>query len=155
MNITSIDPEPRSEIDSLCNTVVRSRLEDISPSFFDSMQKGDVLFFDGSHRCFQGSDVTVFFMDILPRLQNGVTVGIQDIFLPFDYPSKWTRRFYNEQYLLGTALLYGPEAFNILFASHFVQHFMQAEISAALPADLLDYLPPLSGGCFWFNLCKD
>ena len=63
------------------------------------------MFVDNSHRSFMKLDVTVFFTEILPRLQPGVLVGIHDIFLPDDYPAHWDVRYYSEQYLLWRVLL--------------------------------------------------
>src|SRR4029450_13895428 len=40
----------------------------------------DVVLYDGSHRVFQNSDTTVFFLEVLPRLAPGVLVHIHDIF---------------------------------------------------------------------------
>jgi Predicted O-methyltransferase len=105
--IVSIDPYPRSEIDSICDEVIRLPLEDAPLSVFDQLQPGDMLFFDGSHRSFQNSDVTVFFTEILPSLKNGVLTGVHDILLPTDYPTDWLDRHYNEQYLLACWLLAG------------------------------------------------
>ena len=51
-SITSIDPEPRAIINSLCDIVVRRRLEDCDLSFFDQLEPGDFPLFDGSHRVF-------------------------------------------------------------------------------------------------------
>lgn len=103
--ITSIDPHPRSEIDQLCDTVCRFRLEDTDLSIFDQLEAGDILVLDGSHRVFQNSDVTVFFLDVLPHLPAGVIVYIDDVYLPYDYPPEWTQRYYSEQYLLAVLLL--------------------------------------------------
>ena len=62
--ITSIDPEPRAGIDSLCQRVIRTGLQDTDLSVFDDLESGDILFFDGSHVVFQDLDVTVFFLEI-------------------------------------------------------------------------------------------
>lgn len=117
--LTSIDPQPRNQIDSLCDTVIRQPLEQADPALFDGLEPGDILFLDSSHRSFQGSDVTVFFLDILPRLKPGVVVHIHDIYLPDDYISGHVHRLWNEQYLLATALLFGEDRFEILFPSWF------------------------------------
>jgi hypothetical protein len=85
-SITSVDPEPRREVDALCQHTIRRPLEEVDVAVFDNLQPGDIVFMDGSHRVFTNSDSTVFFLDILPRLGDGVVVGIHDIFLPFDYP---------------------------------------------------------------------
>lgn len=106
--IVSIDPAPRSEIDALCDRVVRLPLERADPSLFDELEAGDVLFIDNSHCVFTNSDATVFFLEVLPRIKPGVMVHIHDVFWPFDYPSAWSKRYYSEQYLLAAYLLAGP-----------------------------------------------
>jgi hypothetical protein len=120
--ILSLDPTPRVEIDSLCDDVIRMPLELATERITGQVEPGDILFFDGSHRVFQNSDVTVFFLDILPNLKPGVIVHIHDIFLPFDYPKVWRQRYYSEQYMLASWLLAAPSTANILFASAFVGH---------------------------------
>ena len=105
--ILSIDPHPRSEIDAICDRVIRKPLEDTDIRVFDFLKEGDVVFFDGSHRALQNSDATVFLTEVMPRIKPGVLVGIHDIFLPWDYPPEWTRRYYSEQYLLACYLLGG------------------------------------------------
>ncbi|MBX3483203.1 class I SAM-dependent methyltransferase [Phenylobacterium sp.] len=118
--ITSIDPQPRAEIDAICDRVIRKPLEACAPEIFDALQPGDVFFLDSSHRAFQNSDVTVFFLEILPRLKPGVIVHVHDIYLPDDYIAGHVPRMWNEQYLLATALLFGGERFEILFPCWFV-----------------------------------
>jgi Methyltransferase domain len=112
--ITSLDPNPRAEVDALCDRVIRQPLEDLDGKLFDELEAGDILFIDNSHRAFQNSDVTVFFLEILPRLKPGITVHIHDIFLPFDYPPLWSNRHYSEQYLLAAFLLADYDKFEIL-----------------------------------------
>jgi hypothetical protein len=118
--VTSIDPHPRAEIDSLCDRVVRQSLEDCDLTLFDQLEPGDLLFFDGSHRVFTNSDVTAFFFDILPRIRPGVLVHVHDIFLPDDYPPDWNDRLYSEQYLLGGMLLCGAPPFRVVLPNYFV-----------------------------------
>lgn len=105
--LISIDPEPRSEIDALCDRIERKSCEDLPADFFSDVGPGDMIFVDNSHRSFQNSDVTVFFTEILPRLGRGCLYGFHDIYLPWDYPPHWSERFYNEQYLLMTYLAGG------------------------------------------------
>jgi Methyltransferase domain len=112
--ITSIDPAPRAGIDALCSRVIRQPLESVDTGIFEELQAGDVLFIDNSHCVFQNSDVTVFFLDVLPALKPGIYLHIHDIFLPFDYPSIWVDRHYSEQYLLATHLLANPRTEPIL-----------------------------------------
>jgi hypothetical protein len=103
--ITSIDPQPRAEIDLLCDRIIREPLENVGASPFEELESGDVLLLDSSHYVFMNSDVTVFFLDVLPRLREGVLVGVHDVFFPNDYFPDWTSRNYSEQYLLAAYLL--------------------------------------------------
>lgn len=118
--IVSIDPHPRSEVDAICDAVVRQPVEDLAPEYFDSLESGDVLFIDSSHRSFMNSDVTAFYLDILPRLKPGVLIHIHDVFLPYDYPAEWSDRFYNEQYLLACVLLARNPSYEIQLANTFI-----------------------------------
>ena len=112
--IISVDPHPRADVDALCDRVIREPFEDVPPAVFTDLGPGDMLFVDSSHVVFQNSDVTVFFLEVLPRLRAGVTVHVHDIFLPFDYPRLWRDRHYSEQYLLAAYLLGGANRLRVL-----------------------------------------
>ncbi len=150
--LISIDPQPRNQVDALCDQVIREPLERVNVAMFEGLKAGDILFLDSSHRALQGSDVTVFFLEILPRLAPGVIVHLHDIYLPFDYISGHVPRLWNEQYMLATALLFGPQAFEILFPCWYVGR--DAELSAQA-AKLLRKGPlegvDLYGASFWMR----
>jgi hypothetical protein len=118
--IVSIDPHPRAEIDGICDEVIRRCLEDIDPVLFDDLKSGDILMIDNSHYCFQNSDVTVVFLEILPRLKPGVMIYIDDIFLPYDYPPEWKDRYYSEQYLLAVLLLADSSRYEVILPCQFI-----------------------------------
>ncbi|WP_376091277.1 class I SAM-dependent methyltransferase [Roseomonas sp. CCTCC AB2023176] len=152
--IVSLDPNPRADIDAICDEVVREPLEEVAPAFWDEVTAEDIVFFDGSHRAFQNSDVTVFFTEVLPALAVGTLVGIHDIFLPLDYPPVWVERYYNEQYLLACWLLAGERLRVELPVKHCTE-----------TPDLHGVLTPLwskpalagaahIGGCFWFTITE-
>lgn len=128
--ITSIDPRPRYRIDQLCESVVRQPLERVDPAVFDRLEAGDILYMDGSHRVFTNSDVTVFFLEILPRLKPGVLVQLHDIALPYDYPPDWADFYFSEQYMLAASLLAGATDYEVIFPAAFVA--TDAELSAIL-----------------------
>jgi hypothetical protein len=65
------------------------------------------------------SDVTMLFLDVLPRLPAGVIVQVHDITLPCDYPAQWTGRYYSEQYLLAAYLLGRGDALEIVLPCAF------------------------------------
>jgi hypothetical protein len=146
--ILSIDPSPQAEVNALCDTVVRERLEDLDTARFDDLEAGDILFFDGSHHSFMSSDVVVFFLEILPRLRPGVLIHIHDIFLPYDYPPDWVERYYTEQYLLAVALMAPQRDLDIVFPAQFVQR--DQTLSALLAAEVG---PRADGGgaSFWLR----
>lgn len=153
--VVSIDPEPRREVDAICDEVIRDGLETCDLGAFDRLQAGDILFFDGSHRSFMNSDVTVFFIDVLPRLQPGVVVHIHDINLPWDYPESFRDWYWNEQYMLAIYLMMGRDKLNPLFPTTWVTRGM------SLGRDELPYfvdlgspetnLSWLGGGSMWFT----
>ncbi|MBP8247755.1 MAG: class I SAM-dependent methyltransferase [Phenylobacterium sp.] len=150
--LASIDPQPRSEVDGLCDRVIRQPLERVDLTLFSALEAGDILFLDSSHRSFQGSDVTVFFLEILPRLKPGVIVHIHDIYLPDDYLSGHLWRLWNEQYLLATALLFGGDRFEVLFPCWFIGHdpALSAQAKALLQKGPLSRLD-LYGASFWMR----
>jgi hypothetical protein len=90
-------------------------MEDAPMSVFEQLEAGDVLLVDGSHTAFMGSDSVVALIELLPKLAPGVLVGIDDIFLPWDYHPTWTGRWYGEQYILAGFLLGGAAGWQIEF----------------------------------------
>lgn len=148
--LISIDPRPRAEVDALCDEVVRQPLEATDIARLAQLQSGDILFFDGSHRAFMNSDVTVFFLEVLPRLQPGVLVHIHDIELPYDYRPERAHWYYSEQYLLAAQLLAGPR-YRVILPNAYVAH----------EQDLLGIINPLwlqlpgvsfRGSSFWIEI---
>jgi hypothetical protein len=107
--ITSIDPTPRRNIEDVSDEILRRPVETVPLEYFEEIEPGDILFVDNSHRCFTNSDVTVFFVDILPLLNPGTLVHLHDIWLPWDYPADVGQQASSEQYLLTTAMLMGKQ----------------------------------------------
>lgn len=150
--ITSIDPFPRVEMDSLANHVIRTTIDKADMSLFDQLGENDILYVDNSHVCFPNSDVTIFFLDILPRLKKGVIVHVHDIYIPYDYPDFMIQRFYSEQYMLATYLL-NASNYEILMPNYFI--FKDESLSKIL--NPLWQEPTMKqveqhGGSFWFRI---
>jgi len=131
--IIAVDPYAAPDFHALCDEIIPRPLEEVDLALFDQLEAGDVLFVDNSHRVFMNSDVTVVFMDILPRLKPGVLVQIHDIAWPADYPPHWVDKYYSEQYLLGAWLLAGGGRFEVVLPGAFV----------SLDEDLKTVLDPL------------
>ena len=118
--IVSIDPHPRVEVDVIADRVIRAPLESVDLSLLAGLRPGDILFLDGSHRSFMNSDVTVAFLEVLPRLARGVRVHLHDICLPYDYPPGTEDFYYSEQYVLAAYLLGGAAGATVLLPNAFV-----------------------------------
>ncbi len=150
--IVSIDPQPRAEIDALCDEVIRSPFETTDLSVFDTLQPGDIVFIDNSHRALPNSDVTVFFLEAMPRIPAGVLVQIHDIFLPSDYPAEWAPRFYSEQFMLAVFLMGGAQGWQIeLPLFHAATDPGLAAVVAPLVAAAAAGPAHSHGGSFWLR----
>lgn len=150
--IVSIDPNPRSEIDGICDRVIRKPMEKVNVTEIAAMvSPGDVVFVDGSHRSFQGSDVTICFTELLPALPHGVAFGVHDINVPYDYEPSFRDFFYNEQYLLFMYLLAGAHNDLIISPVYFARHH---ERFSAILKDIMESpsIPTANrgGSSFWF-----
>jgi Methyltransferase domain len=149
--IVSVDPEPRRDIDSICDRVLRQPLEEADLGIFAELTAGDVLFMDGTHRVFTNSDATVFFLDVLPELAPGVLVGIHDIHLPDDYRPEHSRRYYSEQYMLAAYLLGEASWLESALPCWYVCHHPQLEglAHSLIPPEFAKRSP--AGVIFWLT----
>ncbi|MGY6560999.1 MAG: class I SAM-dependent methyltransferase [Luteibaculaceae bacterium] len=151
--ITCYDPQPRAEIKDLAAEIHFQALENANLESLLALEKGDILFIDNSHRAFPNSDVTVLFLEVIPRLKKGVLVQIHDIYLPFDYPQEMCNRFYNEQYLLATMLWANPTKYPILLPNFYISK----ETNLCTTVEPIFEHPNLQnverhGGSFWFQI---
>ncbi|HMS68153.1 MAG TPA: class I SAM-dependent methyltransferase [Saprospiraceae bacterium] len=153
MEMISIDPMPRAEIDDLATKVIRAPFENINYDILEALDANDILFVDNSHRILPNSDSMVFFLEILPRLKKGVIVHIHDIYLPYDYPQFMCDRFYSEQYGLAMYLLANPTKFETIFPNYFISE----------DKELADLIAPIwqhanmtgvekHGGSYWLRI---
>lgn len=153
LEITSIDPMPRAEIDKLADIVIRKPFEDIDYSQILTLEAGDILFIDNSHRILPNSDSMVFYMEILPQLAKGVIVHIHDIYLPYDYPQFMCDRFYTEQYGLAMYVMANPNKYKTIFPCYFVSE--DAKLSKQLePIWNHENLKGVErhGGSYWLQI---
>jgi predicted O-methyltransferase YrrM len=150
--IVSIDPEPRAAIDALCDHVERCGLESCDLAIFDQLEAGDIVFMDGSHRSFMNSDVTVFFIDVLPRLKPGVLVHLHDITLPVDYSSGFVKFYWNEQYMLAVYLMGNRARIVPLLPTALItsEPAFAADIAAPF-VETAEAMPWNGGGSMWFT----
>lgn len=153
--IISIDPFPRASIDHLSDTVIRSSLESLKDMQFiiHTLNENDVLFIDNSHRSFANTDVTVFFLELLPYLKKGVIVHVHDVYLPHDYPQFMCDRYYNEQYLLASFLMANPQKYIPVFPCYYISCEQKFKAATQKIWDKINYKDiEHHGGSFWFRI---
>ena len=105
--------------------LVASKLQDVDPALFETLEAGDILFIDSSHVVKAGSDVQTLFANILPRLKVGTLIHFHDISVHFEYPSDWLMqgRGWNEQYFVRTFLQYNSSFRIKLFTPHMIARY--------------------------------
>ncbi len=151
--IISVDPAPRAEIDRLADAIIREPFENTNLDEILSLKENDILFIDNSHRILPNSDATVFFLEVLPKLQKGVIVHIHDVYLPYDYPQVMCNRFYSEQYGLAMYLLADCNKYQPLLPNFFIS---EDEELRKIVEPIWEY-PELKdvekhGGSFWLTI---
>ena len=102
--------------------LIPKRLEELPVSIFKTLNENDILFIDSSHVLKIGGDVKYEYLEILPRLNDGVLIHIHDILLPAEYPRDFVFdlfRFWNEQYLLQAFLIFN-NSYKILWMGKFM-----------------------------------
>jgi hypothetical protein len=149
--VTLVEPHPRVEVLSKLPShweCSYTPLQRAPLSAFESLQKGDVLFYDGSHCCKVASDVNWFFFRILPILAPGVLIHLHDIFLPDEYPESWIferGQTWNEQYCLQAFLMH-----NSRYTVEIANWYLVRKRHAAL-LELYQNVQPVWGVSFWLS----
>lgn len=151
--IISIDPYPRADIDQVSQRIVRRPFEQVGTEWADELEAGDILFIDNSHRALPNSDATVFFLEWLPRLKQGVIVQVHDIYLPWDYPQDMCERGYSEQYVLAAMVMSNPARYRPIFPAFWIaqQRDLQATLAPLWENKNLHGVER-HGGSFWFEI---
>jgi predicted O-methyltransferase YrrM len=150
--IVAIDPAPRADIADLPGVrIVASTLQAAPLSLFDDLAAGDLLFIDSSHILMPGSDVDILLNRVLPALPPGALVHIHDVFLPFDYPSIWGWRAYNEQQ--GIAPLLANGAYRPVFSSAWAERRLADRLSSSV-VPRLPRLPDAIAASLWLEKCR-
>ena len=78
IELSLIEPNPERlynnirETDKKQTRILEKKVQEVEPSFFSSLEAGDILFVDSTHVAKCGSDVNYIFFEILPLLKRGV-----------------------------------------------------------------------------------
>jgi predicted O-methyltransferase YrrM len=140
--ITCVDPEPgrlRSVLrgDEANLTIHEAIMQDLPRDAFTSLAAGDILFIDSSHVLKLGSDVSILFLEVLPRLAPGVVVHVHDIATSFEYPLEWYEegRAWNEAPALRAFLAFN-QAYEILYFCDYMNRFQEEAVARHMPLAL-------------------
>jgi len=139
--------------------LIQQPLEKVDLDVFKSLQANDILFIDSTHVLKIGGDVKYEYLEILPRLQNGVIIHSHDVFFPGEYPKRWmldNRWFWTEQYLLQAFLAFN-NAFEILWAGQYMNRKYPQDLKRVFPSyvdksiDDLKFNAALGAGSLWMR----
>lgn len=132
--------------------IVKSPVQTVPLSLFESLGEGDILFIDSSHVLRIGSDVHYLYLEVLPRLAEGVFVHIHDIFMPAEYPRDWVlkhHRFWTEQYLLQAFLAFNT-SWEVVWAGAYMARKHRPLLSQAFGSHEATTAP----GSFWMRRAR-
>lgn len=152
--VTLVEPYPNPRIFAHLPKTwrhYRSIVQRVDLALFETLEAGDVLFYDGSHCAKVASDVNWFFFRILPRLKPGVIVHLHDISLPHEYPPPWIferGQTWNEQYVLQAFLMHNT-AYRIIIANRYLFLHNGAELEK-----LYGKHQPVWGSSVWLEKSK-
>lgn len=151
--IIAVDPTPRLPVLNLVDQHICATMQSLDIQWWKQWSDRDLLFIDNSHRSLPGSDVTTFFLEVLPELPKGMLLHIHDIYWPYDYPTNMCERGYNEQYLLAQAILLQPERYEIIAANHwFTTDVVWKQTREALWASTTNEKLEKTGCSFWCRI---
>ena len=156
--ITVIEPYPSDYIksqDGRSITLLTKKVQDVPLDLFRELQSGDILFIDSTHMLRQGSDVQYEFLEVLPRLNQGVLVHVHDVSLPKHYPRVYfdNQIYWNEQYLLQAFLAFNSR-FDVIWAGNAMMLAHETEMMEAFPeiSDMRAGYPSSEPTAFWMQV---
>jgi hypothetical protein len=130
--------------------LIRERIEKLEFDWKNELTEGDMLFIDSSHIIRPQGDVVSVYLQIIPKLSQGVYIHVHDIFTPKDYLKNWIIDevcFWNEQYLL-EALLSDTKKYEIVAALNYLKHNHYNALKSVCPYLSTEHEP----GSFYFKV---
>jgi hypothetical protein len=147
-----VDPYPSKTFQKFLNetdaTLIKDKCENLSLDLFLQLKSNDILFIDSTHIVKTSGEVNYLFLEVMPRLNNGIIVHIHDIFLPLEYPEEWIikkHRFWTEQYLLHAFLIYN-NCFEVLWGGSYMHIKYPEKLREVFPIT-----SKVSPGSFWIR----
>jgi len=140
-NMTCIEPYPNDKLRELvAGHRVRLRqceVQDSGLGAFQELSANDVLFIDSSHVSKKDSDVEFLYLEVLPRLRNGVVIHIHDMpfpmpAIPLEHPLFDMYLFWNEAPLVKAFLLFNS-AFQVIQCQSQLHHVKPEILKKLVP----------------------
>ncbi len=153
--VTCIEPFPSAFLrESTAINLLESKLQDVDLELFKELQANDILFIDSTHVLREGNDVQYEYLEILPRLSDGVLVHIHDISLPRRYPRAYFDAgwYWNEQYLLQAFLAFN-DRFEILWPGNYMMTHQAQRMLGIFPEIIAmrEKFPQSEPSAFWIQ----
>jgi hypothetical protein len=157
--LTCVEPFPSQFLRDLAGqgalTLLEQPVQEIPLERFTGLEANDILFIDSTHVLREGSDVQYEYLEVLPRLAQGVHVHVHDISLPRRYPrAYWDGGLYwNEQYLLQAYLVHNARA-EVVWPGNYMMLTDPERMLAVFPeiADMRRAYPQSEPTAFWFKI---
>jgi predicted O-methyltransferase YrrM len=135
VELSCVEPFPSRQLRGLPGITLRvDEVQDVDLATFRELAAGDILFIDSSHVVKIDGDVPYLFLEVLPNLQPGVLIHIDDVHFPYNtpypaehwvlrqssYPPIWPK-YWTEAMLL-QALLCFSDGFRIAMSLPLIRH---------------------------------
>lgn len=128
---TFIDPH-LSQFQTLEGYMIDRVVQSVPLNVFEVLEANDILSVDSSHTASHDGDVNFLLFEVLPILQPGVLIHFHDIHYPFEYPSSWRNRPWNEAFMLRAFLQFNKE-FEIVIWNNFLYREYTSKLEHYLP----------------------
>lgn len=139
--IMCIEPYPYEALFTIPGIeIIKKEVQDVEVSVFEQLDAGDILFIDSSHVVKIDGDVPYLYLEILPRLKEGVIIHIHDIPFPYNVPfpphlwifGQQLPVFWNESMLLQAFLCYN-DLYKILLSTPLLRFYCEDFLRTYMP----------------------
>jgi predicted O-methyltransferase YrrM len=139
--LTCVEPYPNDKLRAFLserNVGLREcEVQDVGFDIFQELTTNDVLFIDSSHVSKKDSDVDFLFLEVVPRLRQGVVIHIHDITfpmpaLPLEHDMFDAYLFWNENALVKAFLSFNT-AFRILMCQSYLHYHKPDVLKTLVP----------------------
>ena len=139
--ITCIEPNPYDKLSTIPGIhVIQKQVQDVDRSFFEQLQRDDILFIDTSHVVRIDGDVPFLYLEVLPCLSVGVFIHIHDVPFPYNIPyppkfwvfgQRWPM-LWNEAMLVQAFLSFNS-SFRIVMSTPLLRHVDESFLISRIP----------------------